>query len=406
MRLLFLNDNRSHPNWGAQATPNALDELFEAKMPPHERVWLSWDWLRSQFRTFRWPLPSWTYEPARLRHGRRLLARLSRPRNFFPRVADDFDRFADEWLAGEGGPMAEHFLGELERSDVLVYNGENSLYRNTLEGTRGLFLLWLSKTHLGKPTCIVNHTAHPTNVRAMMTAMVRRVYPALDLVTCRETASLDLLHGMGIAKAELVPDVVFWLRETEEARRRLDSWLAVNGLEAGKYVCMSASGLPVSRPRGEWDGAYTLLVRRVQQRTGLRTVLVARDPPCLFLEDSARKTGSVFFGPEHHFTELWPLFRQAAGLVTGHFHYAIIASIGGCPYVPLSANNHKMAGLNTMLRWKPVEPYDVTDLFSCGDVVVDRLLVLLATRPELSAHLSERTKELREQVGRDRKSVV
>lgn len=399
MRILFLNDNRNHPNWGAQATPHALDQVFEAKLPGWEREWLSWDWLRTKHRKLRRPLPRWVYEPTAVGVARFLLGRLSRSHNFFPRVADDLDAFADEWLAGKGGPMADHFFRELERSDALVYNGENSLYRNTLEGTRALFLLWLAKTRLGKPTCIINHTAHPTSVRAMMTAMIRKVYPVLDLVTCREAASLELLHRMGIDRAELVPDVVYWLQEEGEAKERVAEWLAANGLETGSYVCMSASGLPVSRPRGSWDGAYSQLVHSVQEQTGLQTVLVARDVPCQFLEESARRTGSIYFGPEHHFTELWPLFRQAAALVTGHFHYAIIASIGGCPFVPLSANNHKMAGLSTMLRWAPVEPFDVTDLLTCGEAAIDRLLILLEQRPVLSSRLAERAAELREQVG-------
>ncbi len=31
VRILFLNDNRAHPNWGAQATPNALDAVFDER---------------------------------------------------------------------------------------------------------------------------------------------------------------------------------------------------------------------------------------------------------------------------------------------------------------------------------------------------------------------------------------
>ncbi len=67
----------------------------------------------------------------------------------------------------------------------------------------------------------------------MMTAMVRKVYPDLDLVTCREAASLELLQNMGITNAELIPDVVFWLGEEAEATRSVDEWLADNDLEPG-----------------------------------------------------------------------------------------------------------------------------------------------------------------------------
>ena len=74
VRVLLLNDNRAHPNWGAQATPHAIDALFEATLPDWERSWLSWDWLRSRHRRLRSPLPSWTYDPARVGIGRRMLA--------------------------------------------------------------------------------------------------------------------------------------------------------------------------------------------------------------------------------------------------------------------------------------------------------------------------------------------
>jgi polysaccharide pyruvyl transferase WcaK-like protein len=294
--------------------------------------------------------------------------------------------------------MAKRFLQEMGQCDALVYNGEASLYRNTMEGKRSLFLLWLCKTRLGKPACIVNQTAHLNNVRPIMNAMVRKVYPALDLVTCRESASHRLLREMGIANAELIPDVVFWLQEEPEAKERVENWLEVQGLRPGTYVCMSTSALPVSRPRGGWDGAYAALVREVRERTGLRPLLIARDPHCQFLKDVARRTGSACIGSEHHFSSLWPLLRNAAGLVTGHFHYCIAAAIVGCPFVPMTSNNHKMAGLTEMLGWQPVDPFDVTDLAECGGAITDRLVELLRNRADYSAHLAGRSAHLRTQV--------
>ncbi len=398
MRILLVNDNSAHTNWGAQATPHAINELLAAGLPGSERRWLSWDWLRTRYRRLKRPLPGWLLDADRARSLRHVIWPLSREEEFFPGVADDFDRFADEWVAGAGGPMAERFLREGDWCDVMIYNGENSLYRNTREGSRALFLLWLCRTRLGKPTCIVNHTAHLTGVLPLMNAMVRKVYPRLDLATCREAASWRALRQEGIANIELIPDVVFFLKEQPAAAARVNSWLADHSLEPGRYVCMSASGLRVSKPRGEWDGWYAALVRVVQRRSGLPVVLMARDPHCQFLREVAQRTGAVFFGAEHHFSELWPLLRQASALVTGHFHYAIIAAIGGCPYVPMSANNHKMAGLNEMLQWEPVEPFDVTDLASCGDSIAERLVALLANRAALSAHLVARTAVLRAQI--------
>lgn len=398
MKILLLNDNSAHTNWGAQATPHAIDELLARELPGAERRWLSWDWLRSRHRRLKRPLPRWLIDVDRAHAFRQALWPLSREVEFFPVVADDFDRFAEEWVAGDCGPMAARFIRDVEWCDVLVYNGENSLYRNTREGSRALFLLWLARTRLGKPACIINHTAHLTGVLPLMNAMVRKVYPRLDLATCREAASLRALQQEGISNIELIPDVVFYLEEDPVAAEGVRAWLAGHRLEPAEYVCMSASGLRVSRPRGSWDGWYAALVRAVQRRSARPVVLMARDPHCQFLRDVAQRTGAVFFGAEHHFSRLWPLLRQAAALVTGHFHYAIIGAIGGCPYVPMSANNHKMAGLNEMLQWEPIEPFDVTDLASCGEAVAERLAELLADRTALSKHLLAQAARLREQV--------
>ena len=147
----------------------------------------------------------------------------------------------------------------------------------------------------------------------MMTSMVRKVTPALDLVTCREAASYHLLKSMGIDNVGLVPDVVFWLEEQDDARapRRVVARAARSRARTVRlHERFGAPGEPASRR-----------VRRCIHRAGPRgpaaqraaAVLMARDPNCQFLEESARRTGAAYFGPGHHFTELWPLLRQAAG---------------------------------------------------------------------------------------------
>ena len=113
----------------------------------------------------------------------------------------------------------------------------------------------------------------------------------------------------------------------------------------------------------------------------------------------ARRTGAVYFGPEHDFQELWPLFRDAGVVVTGHFHYAIISSIVGCPFVPLSVNNHKMAGVCEQLGWHLKEPYDITFLAKERNTIVAEARLLLENREELSSGLARRSSELRELAG-------
>jgi polysaccharide pyruvyl transferase WcaK-like protein len=149
-------------------------------------------------------------------------------------------------------------------------------------------------------------------------------------------------------------------------------------------------------PRGEWDGEITALVRELKKATGLQAVLPAKDSWCLPLEEVARRTDSIFFGPEHEFHDLWPLFESASFLVTGHYHYAIFASMVGCPFVPLTVNNHKMRGVCEHLEWERTEPFDATWLASCREAIVSEAVRVQKDRSRLSGKLLEKAPLMRE----------
>lgn len=115
MKVLLINDNSAHPNWGAQATPFALKRILQRSLPGVEIVALSWDWLRPDYRCLRIPfMRHMLFRGDKWRAVRPLLSRISEPVDFFPSVADDFGAYADEWVAGHGGPQAVEFV-ELAR---------------------------------------------------------------------------------------------------------------------------------------------------------------------------------------------------------------------------------------------------------------------------------------------------
>ena len=395
MQVLLLNDNTEHPNWGAQATPYALRRILEQSLPACEIQALTWSWIRTYYRTPRLPGMKAVQIPRDvIPFGQVVFNKLTRPMVTFPEVRDDFDWFADQWVAGRMGRAAQRFVELARWADVVVYNGENNLYRNTLEGCRSIFLMYLVKSRLGKPACAVNHTVHITGVRPIMKAMIESVFPMLDLVTSREPCSHRALQELGVTAARSGADVVFALSETDEARQKVDRWLEEQGLAGRPYACLSASGLPVSRPRGDHEGAMTGLARRLGEELGMPVVLLARDPSCQFMQEVARRTGFPYFGSEHHFTELWPLFRKATMVVTGHYHYVIIAAISGCPFVPLSANNHKMQGVCEQLGWARTEPFDATWLGPVIGDICTEAAGCAARREALGQRLAARSAEL------------
>ncbi|MBN1879742.1 polysaccharide pyruvyl transferase family protein [bacterium] len=330
---------------------------------------------------------------------RRFLYRMSSQESFYPAVADDFEFWADEWMAGRCGPIAKEFLDRANQADIVLYNGENSIYRNTPEGCHGVFLLWLTKTRLHKPCGIINHTAHLNDVRPILFGMVHKVFPLIDLVAVREPCSLRMLQSMGVMNAELYPDAAFSQNPNDYPADRVNNWLRANGLTEQSYFCLSASGLPVSMPRGRWDGEITHLVRDLKS-LGHQAVLVAKDPWCLPLAEAARRTGSLFFGPENEYYDLWHLFSRSSFLVSGHYHYVIFAAMSGCPFIPLSVNNHKMQGVCDHLEWHRTDPFDSTSLQSCRSQIVDEACLLLEKRSEFSDRLTAVSSMLREDTRR------
>jgi Polysaccharide pyruvyl transferase len=400
MNILLINDNTEHVNWGAQATVFALRKMFAEKIADLHLDAVPWNWLKRMYREVHLPGGrKMTYQ--RWRHNvivEKFLNRVSVSAEFFPVIFDDFEYYADLWMAGKAGPDAPGFLRRAAAADAVVYNGENSIYRNTLEGCRALFLLWVAKTRLGKPSAIINHTAHLDDVQPRMPAMVRHLFPLLDLVTCREPSGWRQLREMGIDHAELVPDAVFYLGDNTVGDKAFQAWKEAAGLDGRPYFCLSGSAIPASGPRGSWDGKVAELVRGLQA-LGLHPVLVAKDPDCLFLEEVARRTGGCFFGPEHSFHELWPLFRGASFLVSGHYHYVIAAASVGCPFIPLSVNNRKMKGVCIHLEWQRTEPFDITDLGSCMPEILEEAQRLLRDRGPLSNALRLRAEHLSQEAG-------
>jgi hypothetical protein len=373
--------------------------MFADRFPEAELDFVRHTWLSHQH--FQFPLPFREGLLFRQREFGLLnpfVYRLSRRHDPYPAIWDDFEYFADRWVDGRAGQLATILVGRIKAADAVVHNGENSLYRNSDPGMRALFLLWLAKTRYGKVTAEINHTAALANMtRPIMLGVAQNVLPKLDLVAVRESRSLQDLHQIGVDNAELYPDAVFYLGGGFSLPGEGVSELGKPDI-AGDYFCFSASALPTSVPRKDWPGTVQQLIARIAQFP-LRPVLVAKDDHCQYLREVASATGGIFFGPEHHFSHLWPLFRRARFLITGHYHYAIIASQVGCPFLPLTTNNHKMAGLAEQLKWPWRDPFDATALGPVSEQIVADARKIHMSRETYAVPLEKRARELTDETG-------
>src|SRR4051812_25167904 len=112
-RIVLLNDCRDQVNFGANVLMDGLEEIVARVAPTATLV----------------PIPShWLVEKSAF-DGFVRGVRLHQPQAIFPTVADEFETVAEQWRDGQGGPHAGEFLRMFDGADLVILNGEGSLYR-------------------------------------------------------------------------------------------------------------------------------------------------------------------------------------------------------------------------------------------------------------------------------------
>ena len=399
-RILVLNDTRDQQNWGSQACAQALVDILCARIPDAEVVTYPSAWLFQKHRQ----LPRWL-GGRMYRHDKlgRIERRITEPVGIGPYVADEYEYIAERWLSGRSGPGPDEYVRDLRGFDAVVFNGEGSTYRANRAAILGLFMLWFARVQCQVPAFFLNGTVALTDVEAVLPAMVRKTFPVLDGITVREPRSVrNVEHYVSGVEVDLVPDSVFaygpeLAATPSPAVERLRSEMA-----GRPYCVVSSSMLPVDFSRSRGASALVELVRALQQVVP-EVVLAGKDRGDQYLREVAALTGGRFFGDGHTYDELASLLGSAAFLVSGRYHTIILASILGCPSVPLSTTSPKVQGLCELMDGLIGETFDVTDLRSGtaaitaraggyvrdGDALRARLVALSARHQEATARMGD-----------------
>ncbi len=278
----------------------------------------------------------------------------------YPAVADEFEAVAEDWLQGKGGPGADEFLRRCEGADLIVLNGEGSVYRTNPSAIRELFMAWLCKCHLGIPTVFLNGTVHLTDVMPILPAMVRKTLPVLDAVAVREPLSLrNLAHYAPSVAVQLIPDSAFALTARDARETSLSEFIRAR-IGDSPYFCFDPGPMPIDHRPGRVSALYRLI--KALKDVAAEAVFVRTGPGDGYIEEIAEETNSIYFGTVDY-REWMTVVRDAQFLLTGRYHNMILAAIMGCPSITLASVNHKVHGGCEMLEVIGA-PYDGTDLAS------------------------------------------
>ena len=326
--LLLLNDCSDQANYGAEGLMEGLIRIFKAAIPEHTLRLLPSHWLID-------PDPNW-FEA--FYNGTSLV----QPPAIWPEVADQFDYIADEWLAGRGGPGVDAYLKALHGVDIVILNGEGSMYRTNLSAIRELFLAWFAKARLGIPTIFINGLVHLTLVVPILPAMMRKTFRVLERDRARPVVAAERagVHAgdSGQARPGLGAGSVGRDRQPQPWRE-----VAIQ-TTGGQGVLLFRS-----RPDAKRSSFRPAIVDVSADHGDQEVGSAGRDGG----ERSCRKTAAQTVGHRNHsiYLELQPSYRDLMAVlartkfqISGRNHNPVLGALSAAPRSPSAPRPIKSTG--------------------------------------------------------------
>ncbi|NLG08792.1 MAG: polysaccharide pyruvyl transferase family protein [Deinococcales bacterium] len=400
-RVLLVSDNRDNANWGSRATTMALLELMAAAgLSPSDRV-LDGE-VRSRVALADGPVAGRLLRrPALARLAGAGLARGGRTRLSLERlgvrdaVSDDPAETVRRWRRSGREPLAE-WIARVERADAVVVNGEGSMIFTTpsrLEQRFHLAVMQLAH-EADVPFAYVNAlVADPANGprNAATVAATRRLLPQARLVTTRDPWSQAFLREVAPEVASVyVPDSVFawkgrvgrgrdllarpeYLTPFHERPDRLGTWDFQR-----PYICVGGSSEAAKDPKRA-AASYRRLLQALPE-LGYPLVVTVSSTGDAFLEELAHELGLPLVPADTNVMVATEILAHAELVVTGRYHPAILAGLGGVPGVLLGADSHKTASVQQMLGYPDIHVFAEQPTAADVSAILQRARRVLAER--------------------------
>lgn len=381
MKVLFINDSTSNPNWGDRAAAIALKQMIIASGGTLSGIITELDLCESRF--FREPekeheavakrrslkdLGRLLLPPVVLKLREKILRRLNGTDETgrIPLTLDDFDSYADQMLQNEshnGG-----LLDAIKAADVAVIHGDGCMVGNSIMPRSVLFLAYLIKTRFGMPAILINHTtdfSHPE-----LNRMATAVYPLLDDITYRDQTSANLCRDRWAGR--YAADSAFLFKPAER-----DTWVCHASRPTyfdiwpdeapfnptHPYICVGGSSIfSFDGPPIEIIEGFIAMVSHLQKVYPGQIVLTASDSKDqTIFRPVAKALRLPLVGLSTPVQQAVDLVGNAQAYVGGRWHPSIFALRGGTPVIPLSSKTFKMQALIAMAGL-PTTTFDSLDL--------------------------------------------
>lgn len=317
------------------------------------------------------------------------ITRMNQDYEYIPETFDEFDAFILEVERGRYLWMEKRAI---QAADKIVINGEGALTRNTNASTSNgryrartrymLFLAYYAAKHLGKSVSLVNHCVDPGD--DVVFEMIDRVYPLLENCWVRDKISLSNLESRGYKNAIYVPDALYNFQHHGNQHRSVKQ-IAISDTATLGYANWDLEVVYqeiIEKLRGH--GCEVLFVDGNMWRTTDRIESLCSKNKCpwVHVDNTPWQTLASHLSRSNVF-------------FSGRWHASILSTIVGTRSLLFGTDSHKTLALHNDLGLND-RFYEVNDIPSHIDEIVDSLVVDSNTSEELVSFSAEQRRSLRE----------
>lgn len=371
-KILIIGDLRTAYNYGAIATTESLMKLLDNEHLDAEFKYIDHRSMVRPTPETGWPKQLPNNENTVIKQTkdaikhclpgpvvesiRKIKGRGTDVPDFVPYKLSQFEDYYGKMVSGQ---TLRYDKQMLDWADIVYINSEGNIVHGTDKfgkyrmGARYvLFMAWVSKIKMHKPTLIVNHTVDPDNYNAF--EIISDLYPKLDKVYVRETLSLPLLEQHGVFNAEFVPDALFSYEPVKDWKPNNYLKSQINFNEP--YICIGdSSGIRNNYNQVKWN-VVEVLGEIVSRLKDICPQVVFVDGYSGGNEDINRVIRDNGLGyvslrnTDYH--NLYQVLKRADLFVSGRWHASILSTLAQTPILLWGSDSHKTKSLYTLLDYK------------------------------------------------------
>lgn len=402
MRIVYVGDNRVRGNYGCRATSTALSLLIGEQHEIVGRITGAHTHFNTNELFFKrsWPgniykflgnLKNWKEYKKVLYMWIRFKCRGGK--YYFGKhdfISCDLEKSIENLkkLIPANPEYKEFDLSQYD-FDALVVNGEGSFIFSTPIWRESLIIsmeiYWALK--LGKKVFFLNamfsddpHSAHNEE----MVNLVDDILSKCDVVTVREEISYKYVKEyLPNVNAQLYPDALFSWFELINDEHKVDDikYYMAHSAEADilykgvsfidDYALVAASSASViSDDKEKTIEVYCNLVNRAKKELNMQVYLIQVCEGDEFLNEVGIRTKTIVIPMETPIVAAAKILANARVFISGRYHPAIMASLGGTPCVFMTSNSHKTKSVQMILKYDDICEFSVLpNVHECEQII-------------------------------------